>query len=112
MPPTPVFAMELQSLKTELAQLKDVIAMAVAQIKDVIAAIIAPNCTTASYETTIDTDQTMDSAPAAENLTPLDIQSFISDLKHKIVTLFLETRAMIQQQSLTMMTTKHMPSKT
>jgi len=109
---TPVFAMELLSLKTKLTQLKDVITTAVAQIKDAIVSLLAPNYTTASYGTTNDADQNMDSAPAAENLTPLDIQSFISDLKHEIATLFLETQAMIQQQSLTTPTTKHMPSKT
>jgi len=110
--PTPAFATELQSLKTELAQLKEVIATAVTQIKDAIAALLAPNCTNASYDTTIDTDQTMESASAAETLTPLDIQSFITDLKQEIATLFLETRAMIQQQSLTTPTTKRLPSKT
>jgi len=111
-PLTPVIATELQLLKTELAQLKEVIATAVAQIKDAIAALLAPNCTTASYDTTTDADHTMDSAHAEESLTPLDLQSFISDLKHEIVTLFLETRTMIQQQSLTTPTNKCMPSKT
>jgi len=109
---TPVIATEVQSLKTELAQLKDVIAMAVTQIKDAIAALLVPNCTTASHDTTTDADQTMDSAYAAENLTPLDLQSFIYDLKQEIVTRFIETRAMIQQQSLTTPTNKRMPSKT
>ena len=111
-PPTPVIATELQSLKTDLAQLKDVIATAVTQIKDAIAALLAPNCTTATYDTTTDADQTMDSAHDAENLTPLDLQSFIYDLKQEIATLFIETRAMIQQQSLTAPTHKRMPSKT
>jgi len=112
LPPTPVIATELQSIKNDLAQLKDVIAMAVTQIKDVIAALLVPNCTTATYNTTTDADQPMDSAHDAENLTPLDLQSFISDLKQEIATLFIETRAMIQQQSLSKPTNKHMNSKT
>ena len=106
------FATELTSLKTELTQLKEVIAAAVAQIKDAIATLLAANCTNTSCNTTTDADQTMDSASAAEHLTPSDIQSFIYDLKHEIATLFLETRAMIQQPSLPPPTTKHMHSKT
>jgi len=110
--PIPVFATELMSLKNELTQLKEVIATAVMWIKDAITALLDTNQTTTSYDTTTDADQTMDSAPAADQLTPLNIQSFITDLKHKLATLFLETHAMIQQQSLPTPTTKHLPSKT
>jgi len=108
----PVFTPELSLLKTKLTQLKDVIATAVAQIKEAIAALLTVNQTNVPHANTLDTDQSMDSAPTAEHLTPLDIQSFISDLKHEIATLFIETKAMIQQQNLTTPTTKHMHSKT
>jgi len=105
---TPAFAMELSSLQKELLQLKEVIAMAVTQIKEAIATLLIPQCTHATYDTTTDADQNMESATPAEHLTPLDIQSFITDLKHELATLFLETRVMIQKQSLPMPTTQHL----
>ena len=69
--------------------------MAVTQIKDAIAALLDTKCTTSSHVTTLTANQ-MDSDSAAEHLTSLDLQSFISDLKHELATFFIETRAMIQ----------------
>jgi len=109
---TPAFTMELSLLQKELLQLKEVIAMAVTQIKEAIATLLIPQCTNATYDTTTEADQNMESATPAEHLTPLDIQSFITDLKHELATLFLETRVMIQKQSLPMPTTQHLQSKT
>jgi len=106
------FNMEMISIKNELAQLKEVIAMAVAQMKEAIAALLDAKCAAVSPATTLEADQPMDSDSAAEHLTPLDLQSFISDLKHELATLFLETRAMVQKQSLTTPTTKHLQPKT
>jgi len=107
------FANDMMLLKNELTQLKDVIATAVVQIKDAITALIDANRTTPSYVTPTDADHNMDSASAAENLTPLDIQSFIYDLKHELATLFTETRVMIQHQTMTTPTNnKNLQSKT
>jgi len=100
------------SLKQELIQLKEVIAMAVTQIKEAIAALLDANRTTAPYYTTNDADQSMDSTPAAESLTQLDLQSFITDLKHELATIFMETHARIQKQSTAPLINNHLPSKT
>jgi len=111
--PISAFANDMMSLKNELIQLKDVIVTAVVQIKDAIAALIDANCTTPSYVTPTDADHNMDSASAAENLTPLDLQSFIYDLKHELATLFMETCAMIQHQTMpTPTNNKNLQSKT
>jgi len=67
--------------------------------------------TTSPPETTLTVDQ-MDSDPDADQLTPQDLQSFICDLKHELASLFIKTRAMIQQQSLPQPTTKHSQPKT
>ena len=106
------FATDMVSIKHELAQLKEVIALAVTQMKDAIAALLDAKGNASSPATTPDADQPMDSASTAEHLTPLDLQSFISELKHELATLFLETRAMVQKQSLTMQTTKYTQPKT
>jgi len=108
----PVFGTELVSLKQELTQLKEVIAMAVTQIKEAIAVLLEAKHTTTSSYMTNDANQIMDSAPAAENLIQLDLQSFITDLKHELATVFMETCTMIQQKSLVPMTTNHLPLKT
>jgi len=100
------FVKDMTSIKHELAQLKDVIATAVAQWEEAIAALLDAKSTTASPVTPPETDQLMDS-DSAEHLTSLDLQTFISDLKHEIATLFLETHVMIQKQSMPTPTTKH-----
>jgi len=87
------------SIKNELTQLKEVLATAVAQIKETIATLLHANHNFTPYATTTNANQTMDSAPMAEQLTPMDIHSFITDLKHELATFFLETRTAIQKQS-------------
>ncbi len=109
--PTPTLATEMLSIKTELAQLKDIIATAVAQIKDAITTLRDANCTTSTPATTMEDDK-MDSATDAEYLTPQDIQSFIYDLKQELATFFIETRAMVKQQPLPQPTTKNSQPKT
>jgi len=84
----------MTSLKNELAQLKDVIAMAVTQIKDAIATLCEAKCATSPQATTIADDQ-MDSATDAEHLTSSNLQSFIFDLKHELATFFIETHAIV-----------------
>jgi len=101
--------MDMISIKTELAQLKDVIATAVTQIKEAITTLRDAKSTT-SHATKI-VDDPMDSDTDNEHLTPQDLQSFICDLKHELATLFIETRAMIQQQPLPQ-PTKHSQPKT
>jgi len=51
-------------------------------------------------------------AEAHQNPTQLDLSLLIADLKHKIATIIIKTRALFQQQSLTMMNINHLPSKT
>jgi len=116
-PPTPAtlipeFAQELMSLKQELTQFKETIATAIAQIKDAIASILEANRTTTSHTTEPNTHQNMDSAPFVETQTPFVIPSIIADLKHKLATIILETHALIHHQSLSMLTTNHLCSKT
>ncbi len=86
-------------LKTELNQLKEAITMAVAQIKEAVATIPVMKSTTHTQHATTETDQIMNHAPEDATLTPLDIHSFIADLKHELATVFKETRAMLQQQT-------------
>jgi len=102
----------LLSLKQELTQLKEVIATAVTQIKEAITVLLDANRSTAPYYTTHNAAQSMNSTPAAESLTPLDLQSFITDLKHELATVFMETHAMIQKQSTAPLINNHLPSKT
>jgi len=106
---TSTVTMDMILIKTELAQLKDVIAAAVAQIKEAITTLRDAKSTT-SPATKI-ADDPMDSDTDNEHLTPQDLQSFICDLKHELATLFIETRAMIQQQPLPQ-PTKHSQPKT
>jgi len=102
----------LLSIKNELNQLKEAITMAVAQIKEAVATIQVTKCTTTSQHATTKTDQMMDHAPEDATLTQLDIQSFITNLKHELAMVFMETCAMLQQQAPVPMTFNHMPSKT
>jgi len=79
--------------------------MAVEQITLAIKSITAPSCKpeTTAMETKHET------LPAEDHL---NLPSLIADLKHEIATMIIETRALFQQQSLTMMNTNRLPSKT
>jgi len=99
-------------IKTELNQLKEVIAMAVTQIKEAVAALVAAKSTTTTPIATNKMDQNMDQAPNDAILHHLDLQSFITDLKHELATVFMETRAVLHQQSLVPMTFNSTPPKT
>jgi len=109
---TPIIATEVLSLKQELHQLKEIIAMAVTQIKEAMATLLDTKHNAAPYYATTDADQSMDTTPPHENLTRLDLQSFIMDLKHELATVFMETRAMLQQKPNAPLTAKTQPSKT
>jgi len=102
----------LMSIKHKLTQLKEVITMAVTQIKDAVAALLAANCTTTTPFATNETNQNMDQIPEDATLTQLDLQSFITDLKHELTMVFMETHAVLQHQSPVQMTFNPMPSKT
>jgi len=94
-------AKDILSIKTEIQQLKDIIAQAVEQIKNAIAAIHAPPSN--STPMVMDTDDVPalrpDHSTATPNLTPnqLDIPAIINELKTEIATITNETRAMFQQ---------------
>jgi len=97
------------SIKHELNQLKEAITMAVTQIKEAVADLVAAKGTTTTSVAITDTDQNMDQVPDDAIHTQLDIQSFISDLKHDLATVFQETRTVLQQQSPVQMTLNPTP---
>jgi len=94
-------AKDILSIKTEINQLKDIIAQAVEQIKNAIVAIHAPHSN--SMSTVMDTDDAPaprhDHSTATPNLPPnqLDLPAIINELKTEIATITNETRAMFQQ---------------
>ena len=99
------YAKELLFLKSEIASLKQTIATAVEQIMSAIKVIHAPPH---KPETTaMETDH--ETVSAEDNL---HLPLLISDLKHEIVTMIIETRALFQQQTLNMTNTNRLPSKT
>jgi len=102
----------LMSIKNKLNQLKEVITMAITQIKDAIAALLDAKCTTMPHYTTTNANQIMDHAPEDITLTQLNLQSFITDLKHELAMVFMETCTVLQQQSPETLTFNHPPSKT
>jgi len=102
----------LTSIKNELNQLKEAITMAVTQIKEAVATLVAAKCTTTTPLAINDTDQNMDQVHEDATLTQCDIQSFITDLKHELATVFMETRTVLQQQSPVPRNLNPMPNKT
>jgi len=102
----------LTSIKNELNQLKEAITMAVTQIKEAVATLVAAKCTTTTPLAINDTDQNMDQVHEDATLTQRDIQSFITDLKHELATVFMETRTVLQQQSPVPRNLNPMPNKT
>jgi len=89
----------LLSIRNELNQLKEVITMAVAQIKEAVAALLVAKCNTSPQHATTKTDQLMDHASEDATLTQLDLQLFITDLKHELATVFMETCTVLQHQA-------------
>jgi len=102
----------LLSIKNKLNQLKEVITMAVAQIKKAVATLLVVNCNTSPQHATTETDQMMDHASEDATLTQFDLQSFITDLKHELTTVFMETCTVLQQQAPVPMNFNSMSSKT
>jgi len=109
--PSPALATDMVSIKHELNQLKEAFATAVAEIKNAIATLLQDKHNTMVYDTPIEADQ-MDTAQPVEQLTQMDIQSFITDLKNELATFFIETRAVIQQQPTATLSNHHKPPKT
>jgi len=61
---------------------------------------------------TTDPDQLMGHASEDATLTHLDLQSFITDLKHELATVFMETCAVLQHQAPAPMNFNSTASKT
>jgi len=100
------------SIKNKLNQLKEAITLAVAQIQEAVAALLMAKANTSPQHATTDPDQLMGHASEDATLTHLDLQSFITDLKHELATVFMETRAMLQHQAPAPMNFDSTPSKT
>jgi len=97
---SPGYVTELSSLRNEIAQLKEIITMAMAQIKQAIDSFQAPHHhTEQSAMKTEDQDSMhLASPPMPGGYTPkhLDLPDIICDLKNDIVTISHKTRAMIK----------------
>jgi len=99
-PSSPDYANDILSIKTEISQLKQIIAQAVEQITHAIKSIHAPS-------TLASTDMETDDAPLTKTDTPTtspdptppqpDIQATINELKNEIAMITKETRAMFRQ---------------
>jgi len=96
------------SLRTEIKSLKQTIAMAVAQITTKITSLLA---TTRTSDTNTMDIETATKLAVAPHPTQLDITSLLSNLKHEIAMIVIETHALFQQHTLTMMNTKNLHSK-
>jgi len=83
------YAMELLSIKTEITLLKTIITTAVEQIKNTIASLNATHHIPMSSN--IDTDVENLIEPHNLNQTPLNLPTFIKDLKHDIATIVHES---------------------
>ncbi len=99
--PYPDYATEFLSIKTELSNLKQIIAQAVKQITTAIKSIQI-NAST-SQSTAMETDEALTNTTENSNeqsnpsYTQSDIQTIISELKSDIATITNETRAMFKQ---------------
>ncbi len=104
------YAKELLSLKADIESLRTTITTAVAQMKEAIKVLLdtprkpESNAMDAEAETPSDT--------ATQHQTQLDLPSLIADLKNEIATIVTKTRALFHQQSLTVLHSNHLPSKT
>jgi len=107
---TPDNAKELMSLKAEFELLKTTIAMAVEQMKDAINLFL--DNPRKPESTAMEAKPETSSAPTNQNQTQLDIPSLIADLKQEIATIVTETRTLFHRQSVPMLHTNYLPSKT
>jgi len=111
------YATDFLSIKTEISQLKQIIAQAVEQIMTALASTHAPP--SISKPTAMETDdattmRTNNSTESPNLSSPQpDLQATINELKHEIATITQETRAMFQKLlPPTQMTTTHYSSAT
>jgi len=103
-------AKELLFLKAEIESLKTTIAMAVEQMKDAIKLFLDNPRQTES--TAMEAEPETASTSPTQHQTQPDLSSIIADLKNEIATIVTETRALFQQQSVTMLHTNYLPSTT
>jgi len=97
---SPDYATNILSIKTEISQLKQIIAQAVEQLMHAIKSIHAPSTSASMDMETDDAPLTRTDIPTnSHDLTPPqpDIQTTINELKNKIATITQETRAMFRQ---------------
>ena len=111
LPSTPTqidYATELLLLKCEIQTLRTLLTDTVEQIKNEIAAIRPPPVSGA-MEIEVTNPQ---NTPQHHHAISTKISSLMHDLKHKIATFVIETRALLQHKSLSMMQQNHLASKT
>ncbi len=87
------YAAELQTIKTELATLRNLIHSAVKQMKSAVESVNT-NIPVPAREMEIDDDHSNDCSKA----TSPDLSALISELKHDIATLALKMREKLKQQ--------------
>jgi len=84
--------------------------MAVEQFKHAIKSLTINPHQPESNAMDTDAETTLDASNS--NQIQINVSSLIHDLKHKIATFVIETRALLQHQSLPMSQNNHLPSKT
>ncbi len=97
---SPTYTAELLSLKAEIDLLKATIAMAVEQFKHTIKSLTINPCQPESNA--MDTNAKTTSDASNSNQIQTNVSSLIHNLKHEIATFVIETRALLQHQSLPM----------
>jgi len=102
------YASELLSLKNEIQALRTLLTTTVDQIKSEIASI-----RTTPVPSAMEIDATPPhSSNQHHHQQPNEISSLINDIKHDIATFVIETRALLQRQSLPPTSQHHLSSKT
>jgi len=102
------YATELLLLKSEIQALRTLLTATIEQIKTEIMAIHQPQESGAMEIEATNTQNTHQ----PHHATSPEISSLIHDLKHEIATFVIETRALLQHQSIPMMQQNHLASKT
>jgi len=105
---TTAYAMDMQSLRNKIQELRTLLNHTMEQIKQEIALIQPPHV---SSDMEIDASQ---SPNLHQNQTqsPTKISSLLHDLKYDIATFVIEMHALPQHQSNPMMQNNYLPSKT
>jgi len=98
----------MQSLRNEIQALRTLLNQTVEQIKQEIASIRTSQVPAAME---IDATQSPKSSQN-QHQPPNETSSLLHDLKYDIANFVIETRALLQHQSLSMMQNHHLPSKT